>query len=169
MAFLSGVQLVTLSDIMLWVPVVTLLLCVPYVCYMDWKYREVPHKFWIFLLAFNIPVYCAMILNGVYEGWMLGVSAFAVIIYFVMMKQGLIEGADFVFMMWIAVFLVISPMTGVGGLAGSFSIMLIACTVASTFITKTINLVSKTRAMDTCMFPMMFPISAALILTVILV
>ena len=136
---------------------------------MDWKYREVPHKFWMPLLMFNIPVYIFMLVTGAYESWMIGVSAFAVLIYFAMMKTKLIEGADFVFMMWIAMFLVISPMTGVAGLAGSFSIMLIACVVASTFITKTINLVANKTAMDVCMFPMMFPISAALILTVVLV
>lgn len=110
-----------------------------------------------------------MVGTGVYEGWMLGVTAFAVLVYFAMMKTHLIEGADFVFMMWIAMFLVISPRTGVAGLAGSFSILLIACVVASSFISKTINLIAGKKALGTEMFPMMFPISAALILTVILV
>jgi hypothetical protein len=158
-----------LNELLLWVPVVTLLACVPFVCYKDYKYREVKHNFWLPIIFANATVWLYFVMYGIYEGWMLGVSAVAICVYFAMMKTHLIEGADFVFMSLIALFLVISPITGVPGLAAMFTIFLIACTVSSAMIVKTLNAASGKIAIRSEMFPMMFPISAALIFTVVLV
>jgi hypothetical protein len=136
---------------------------------MDWKYREVPHDTWKPLVAVNAPFYAIMVLYGVYELWMLVISAMCILFAFAAMKKHLIEGADFVFIMWICAFFVISPLTGVAGIAAPFLIFLIAITVSISLIVKVVNTVSGKTALGAEMFPMMFPISAALILTVILV
>ena len=169
MGFQSGVLLVIPLELYLWIPIVTLLLYVPYVCYMDWKYREVPHDSWKLLLAVNVPLYMIMVLYGVYELWMLIISAMVILFAFVAMKKHLIEGADFVFIMWISAFFVIEPRTGVAGIAAPFLIFLIAITVSVSMIVKVVNTITGKKSLGAEMFPMMFPISAALILTVILV
>lgn len=153
----------------LWIPIVTLLLYVPYVCYMDWKYREVTHDTWLPLMVVNIPLYAIMLLYGAYEQWMLITSAMCILFAFVAMKKHLIEGADFMFIMWICAFLVIDPRTGIAGLAAPFLIFLIAITVSISMVVKVINTMTGKKALGAEMFPMMFPISAALILTVVLV
>jgi hypothetical protein len=158
-----------LSELLLWVPIVTLLLCVPFVCYKDYKYREVSHEFWKVLVLINLPVYAFMLISGVYELWMMAISAMVILFAFGAMKKHLIEGADFMFIMWIAAFFVIEPRTGVSGIAAPFLIFLIAITVSTSLVVKIINTVAGQKALEAEMFPMMFPISAALILTVILV
>jgi hypothetical protein len=158
-----------LSELLLWVPIVSLLLCVPFVCYKDYKYREVSHEFWKPLVMFNLPVYAFMLISGVYELWMMAISAMVILFAFGAMKKHLIEGADFMFIMWIAAFFVIEPRTGVSGIAAPFLIFLIAITVSTSLVVKIINTVAGQKALEAEMFPMMFPISAALILTVILV
>lgn len=169
MGFQSGVLLVMSIEQFLYIPIITLLLYVPYVCYMDWKYREVPHDSWKPLVAVNAPLYAIMVLYGVYELWMLIISALCILFAFGAMKQHLIEGADFVFIMWISAFFVIEPRTGVAGIAAPFLIFLIAITVSVSMVVKVVNTMTGKKALGSEMFPMMFPISAALILTVILV
>lgn len=142
---------------------------VPYVCYMDWKYREVPHDSWKPLIAVNVPLYIIMVLYGVYELWMLITSAMCILFAFGTMKKHLIEGADFMFIMWICAFLVIDPRTGIAGLAAPFIIFLVAFTVSISIVVKVVNTMTGKKALGAEMFPMMFPISAALISTVILV
>jgi len=136
---------------------------------MDYKYREVPHTFWKPLIMFNLPVYAFMLITGVYESWMLAISAMVILFAFGAMKKHLIEGADFMFIMWIAAFFVIEPRTGVAGIAAPFLIFLIAVTVSLSMIAKVVNTATGKKALCVEMFPMMFPISAALILTVVLV
>jgi hypothetical protein len=136
---------------------------------MDLKYREVPHKVWKPLVMFNLPVWLYFVATGVYEGWMLGISVVAMCVFFAMMRAHLIEGADFVYMSLIAFFLVMSPRTGIAGLAACFTIFLVALTVASTIVVKTVNAINGENVLRAEMFPMMLPISAALIFTVMLV
>jgi hypothetical protein len=100
---------------------------------------------------------------------MLGISVVAIGVYFAMMRARLIEGADFVYMSLIAFFLVMSPRTGIAGLAADFTIFLVALTVASTIVVKTVNAINGKKVLRAEMFPMMFPISAALLFTVVLV
>ena len=160
-----------LLDFMLAVPAITLLLYIPLVCWLDWKYREVEHSWWIGLLLINGPLMVTLILAGVYEWWMLVISLVAIVWYFAAMKLHYIEGADFMYCMWISLFLVYNPISGHWLMALPFSIFLTTTLIITGVVVMWWNFINN-RGMTFTFprgVPLMLPISAALVLTVMLV
>lgn len=153
-----------------WVPVITLLAYVPIVCYLDWKYREVDPVGWTALVAINIPCLLVFYYLGVYEWWMLVLSLVAVGIYYGAMLLHYIEGADFWFIAWIMMFFIYNPISGHWLMALPFTIFFATCTgIAGIWVGIWNTIQGKGFVFDfNGNVPMMLPISAALILTVIL-
>lgn len=156
---------------LLWVPIVTLLVYTPLLCYLDIKYREVEHYWWLGFLLVNIPVYLVLLHFSVYEWWMGLFSFIGVVLYFIMMKLHYIEGADFVFITMITIFLLYNPVTDRWFITIPFTIFLFGCLGVCGIWVLVRNIV-KGNGISFDLekgFPMMIPISAALVLTVIFV
>jgi hypothetical protein len=166
----NGARMSNLIDAMSWIPVITLLIYVPIVCWLDLRYREVEPLYWLGLVAVNIPVMAIFYLTGMYEWWMFVLSIVAVEIYYGLMLMHYIEGADFMYIMWIMLFFIYNPISGHWLMALPFSIFLAACTGIAGIWVLTYNLVKhKQISFDIeGHVPMMFVVSAALILTVML-
>jgi hypothetical protein len=156
---------------LLWIPVITLLLYVPLVCYLDIKYREVDHYWWLGFVLINIPVYFALLTIGIYQWWMCLFSFLGVVIYFIMMKLHYIEGADFVFISMILIFLQFNPVTQHWFMTIPFSILLVGClgVCGIWLLVKNISIGKGISFEVENGFPMMIPISSALVLVVMLV
>lgn len=159
-----------LLDFLTWIPVLTLLAYVPIVCVLDWKYREVEHYWWIGLVVVNVPAYLLLAIAGIYEWWMLVLSIIAIGIYYGIMLMHYIEGADFIYITWIILFFIYNPLSGHWLMAIPFSIFFAACTGIAGIWVLTWNLThGKGISFEFDHgFPMMIPISAALVLTVML-
>lgn len=91
-------------------------------------------------------------------------------IYFVAMKLHLFEGADFMFLLWISLFFVVNPLSEHVLMPLVMFEMLVACLVSFGIVTIAVkwhNFDAITGEMLRG-FPMMLPISAAYIFTVVL-
>jgi hypothetical protein len=160
----------TLIESLSWVPIISLLIYVPIVCWLDGQYREVEYYWWLGLVIVNAPLMAIFYIAGVYEWWMFAVSIVAVAIYYGLMLMHYIEGADFMYIMFILLFFIYNPVSGHWLMALPFSIFFAACTGIAGIWILTYNLVKhKKIAFDIPRHvPMMFVVSAALILTVML-
>jgi hypothetical protein len=161
--------MLSLIDFLPWIPVITLLIYVPIVCYLDWKLREVEPIYWFGLVIVNVPTMMILYVTT-YEWWMFAVSIVAVAIYYGLMLMHYIEGADFMYIMFILLFFVYNPVSGHWLMALPFSIFFAACTGIAGIWILTYNLVKGNGVsfdIDRHV-PMMFVVSAALILTVML-
>jgi len=161
--------MLNLIEFLSWIPVITLLIYVPIVCYLDWKYREVEPIYWLGLVLVNVPTMMILFVTT-YEWWMFVVSLVAVAIYYGLMLMHYIEGADFMYIMFILLFFVYNPVSGHWLMALPFSIFFAACTGIAGMWILTYNLVKHQEiSFDVPRHvPMMFVVSAALILTVML-
>jgi hypothetical protein len=168
--FRNGARMSDLIDFLSWVPIITLLIYVPIVCYLDWKLREVEPIYWLGLVAVNIPIMIIFIVMGIYQWWMLVLSLVAIIIYYVLSQMHYIEGADFVYISWILLFFIYNPTSGHWLMALPFSIFLAACSGIAGYWILTYNIfVHHEISFDIERHvPMMFVVSAALVLTVML-
>lgn len=168
--FPPGAHMQDLLEFLFWIPVISLLVMIPIVCWLDWKYREVSHEWWVGVIIINIPFAAVMYILGIYEWWMLIISFVAMVIYFILMKLHYIEGADYMFISCIVMFFVYNPLSNHWLMALPFSIFLGTCVGISAFWLLAWNLLNKKgfTVEINGNFPMMFPISAALVLTVLL-
>jgi len=157
-------------DIRAWALILALLIYIPIVCYKDWKYREIKHDVWIALGGVCSPILLSLFITGEYQLWMLIISLVSIIIYFMSMKLHVIEGADFMYLMFISLFFIYNPISGHWFMALPFNIFLIATTFITGFIVMWSNLITGKGLSFEFKdgIPMMFPISAALILTAVL-
>jgi len=175
MAFPHGVRMSSsnfdFAIIFAWAYTILMLLYIPVLCYMDWKNREVPHDTWKLLIAFGCMSLIAGLLTGFYEWWMFVLAIVPIGLYFIAMKSNCIEGADWIFISLISLFFLYNPVTGLWFPILSFTIFLVAMLAITAFIVLEYNLlVHKTISFKLeGGVPLMFPISAALILTVVLV
>jgi hypothetical protein len=160
----------TMTDILAYIPLVTLLAYIPLVCYLDWKYRVISHDWWMYLIALNVISTAGLFLPGVYEVWMFVPSLVIIVCYFAAMKLHYIEGADFMYISLISLFFIYNPLSGHWFMALPFSIFLLAMMIVTFGLVIEYNWLSgKGLVLDYPRgIPMMFPISAALILTVVL-
>jgi len=175
MAFPHGVRMSSsnfdFAIIFAWAYTILMLLYIPVLCYMDWKNREVPHDTWKLLIAFGCMSLIAGLLTGFYEWWMFVPSLVAIVTYFVAMKAHYIEGADWIYISLISLFFLYNPVTRMWFPIMAFTIFLAAMIGVTGFIIVEYNLLTKgIWSFDLeGGVPLMFPISAALILTVVLV
>jgi hypothetical protein len=126
-----------------------------------------PEGFWTLLWLICLPITAALYLLGIYPLTMLGLSLAAVAVYFVLMRVHVYEGADFMYLMWISLFLVQSPRTGNLLMPVSFAIFLLASFVGCGLFYLLFPPVRQ-YLIDQHLpgFPAMLPISLALGLTV---
>ena len=159
-----------LVEFLIWMPVITLLVYIPLVCWLDWKYREIEPYWWIGLAVVNAPALFLLYLSGAYVWWMFVLSIVAVAIYYGAMLLHYIEGADFMFIMFIMLFFIYNPVSGHWLMALPFTIFFATCTgISGIWIGIWNTIRGKGFVFDfNGHVPMMLPISAALILTVML-
>lgn len=153
--FIAGVQ------------VISFLIYIPYICWLDWKYREVKHNVWIPLVIFNIPATISLYGIGALPLELFALSLVVVWAYFAGMKLNFYQGADFMFLMWISLFFVINPLSGRVLMPAVVLEFLLAIVIAMNIVMLAIKR-SEDYKNEPLKFPMMFIISAAFILAVVL-
>lgn len=150
-----------------WFSVASILLYIPIVCYLDWKYRDIgTHKIWLPLVAWNIPVVVAGYLTGLYSPVMFGLTVMFSLAWFMMLRH---RGADCVWLICITMFAVINPIHG-GNFIQPFLIYLIVFTAATFWgiwldnrMRKHINSFEMENGI-----PFLIPISTAFIMAVVM-
>ncbi len=166
----------------LWIPVITLLAYTPIVCYLDWKYREIDHILWMWLGAINGIVAAGMLIGGIYEWWFYIPSAVACLIFLGARVLDYIQGADLIYLSMIAIFFQYNPISGHWFPVLAFCIYLAATMIITGICIIWYKIIPEWATgkftcrdkSDTSLFmvpggiPMMLPISAALILTVVM-
>ena len=116
------------NSLLPWISVISLLIYIPFICYLDWKHRDIgTHKLWLPLLAINIPVVSAGYLTGLYSPTMLLLTLSFSIAWFLLLKH---RGADCVWLICITMFAVMNPRTGMN-LIQPFVMYLIIFTAAT--------------------------------------
>jgi hypothetical protein len=94
-----------------WLPVVAILTYLPFLIRMDLKEREVPYITWIGMLPFLLATgYLYSV--GYYPIECMWVSLAFVAIYWIAMKAGAFEGADFTLLGFISLIYVQNPVSG---------------------------------------------------------
>lgn len=152
---------------LLWTPVAVFLIYTPLVIYLDIKYREIEHHIWTPLILLNLPTIIISVISGNWIPYIPGIVVS--VVWYEAMRFHFFEGADFLYLVWISVFFVYNPVSGHWLMVLPFTIFLAACLVSSTFFVILYNLITgKGITSKYDKFPMMIPISAALVLTVAL-
>lgn len=97
----------------LWIPIAVILCYSPVLCYLDIKYRDVfSHAIWLPAVAINIPPTILLFYLGVYQWWTVMLSIIGVAFWYLTMRLNIINGADFVYLSLIFIFVVVNPITG---------------------------------------------------------
>ena len=148
------------SESLVWIVTIVLLLYTIPSCYFDIKYREIPKGFWNPMVIICAPITTVLYMVGYYPWYLALLSVGFFLLYLTMALHGWYEGADFWYLAFISLFLVINPLTGHILLTFSFAIFLLASVVGFALICNAIP------TMKSAQFPMMVPISLALCLTV---
>lgn len=100
----------SLDTVIQWLPVVAILTYLPFLIRMDLKDREVPYITWIGMLPFLLMTgYLYSV--GYYPIECMWVSLAFVGIYWIAMKVGAFEGADFTLLMFISLIYVQNPVS----------------------------------------------------------
>lgn len=155
-----------LTEILIWIPTILLLGYTIPACYYDLKHREMPVGFWKWMVTIGTLITAWLYLVGYYPPYLLVLSLAANAIYFMLMRMNVYQGADFVYLMFISLFLVQNPVTGHILMPVSFGIYLIAAVVSFGILYQTKIVKDLVAAQKLPGFPMMLPISLALWLTV---
>ena len=143
----------------------------PIICYLDWKYRDIiSHKLWLPLIAFNIPILLAGYATGTYSVNLALISFIAVILWFMLVFMDKLEGADFVWLSLISIYIPLNPFTGQPFML-MFSFFLVGMTAATYFGIFMDNLMQK-HILSLEMkrgIPFLIPISCALVVLALVV
>jgi hypothetical protein len=164
-----------LDEIMVRVPITTLLLYVPVICWLDLRDREIPHELWIPLWVVNIPALYYLYRAGYYPLAALPISLVMCGIFYVMNARGSIEGADMLWLWAISLFFVINPWPVPHGIMQPvFYIYLIVIMILTAGVLLVLNYRKGYRDTMVQMMsrwdngvPFVVPISAALVATVV--
>jgi Flp pilus assembly protein protease CpaA len=78
-------------------------------CILDIELREVNHWYWTPLVLVNLPVMIYMYYTGSYPWWCFLISLIIIGIFAAMTKLGLLNGADFMFLLFISLFWIVNP------------------------------------------------------------
>lgn len=157
----------TLTSYMLWIPLVSLLIYIPIVCYLDLKYREIEHDYWGPLIVMNVPTAIMLLWDG--NGLLYIPGLVATAVWFVAMRFHSFEGADFIYLSLISLFFIYNPLSKHWLMVLPFTIFLVACLVISAGFVLMYNMITnRGLSLQFDKLPMMLPICAAFILTVVL-
>ena len=143
-----------------WFPVLVIGSYIPQLVLMDIRNREVPHKTWIGILP-AVVLTAYLYATGFYMPEMLVLSLVAVAVFFAVMKLGVYEGADFMFLMFISLLFVVNPISGRVLMPIVLAEFLVAVFVS-------VNVVAFVIRKKYERFPMVPVIASAFILAVIL-
>ena len=91
-----------LEEVLLRVPVVVLLVYVPFLCYADLKWREIPPEWWAPAFLINIPIVAWFNYTGYFPPVVLVLSLVMCGIFWVLHMLDRFQGADFVFLVAIS-------------------------------------------------------------------
>ncbi len=127
-----------------------------------------PIGFWTLLVVICAPITTLLYLTGYYPYYLFALSIGAIGAYLVLLMLGGYGGADFWYLTWIALFFVQNPSTGHILMPISFGIFLVASVVIFGALGRTPIINKILVKNDLPGFPMMLPISLALILTVVI-
>lgn len=94
-----------------WFPVLVIASHFPAAIRMDLKDREVPHKTWRWMLPMGVAT-GYLYITGYYPLEMLALSFGFTLLYFAAMKAHIIEGADFMLLMFISLLYIANPISG---------------------------------------------------------
>jgi len=97
------------TDLILRIIVALFLLYIPFLCYLDLRYREIPYGVWFAMALVGVPLTAWMYITEQYPIISLLVSIVAVATFYFMMFHDLLQGADFMFLFFISMFWVINP------------------------------------------------------------
>jgi hypothetical protein len=166
----QGGARVSTSNMLLLFPVISFLVYCPVLCYLDWKYRDIKtHDIWMPLVATNLPVLFAAYILGLYSPVFVALSFVAVVLWFIVMRAGILPGGDFMWLSLISVFVVLNPFTKQPFML-MFSFYLIGMTIAAYWGVLVDNLIQKhtiSLKMEQGL-PYLIPISAAFVAAVFL-
>jgi hypothetical protein len=155
-----------LTDALTWISAFILLGYSVPACYYDLKYREMPVGFWTGLIVVCGTITIALYLTGTYQ-WYLGLLSLGMVMFYYMLYcVGMFEGADFVYLAVISLFLVKNPITGNVLMPVSFGIFLVASLVGTAIAYQILKYANVPRIKEMPNVPFMVPISLALWLTV---
>lgn len=101
----------TLEQLVLWFPVLVILSYLPYLIWLDLKYREIPYSEWYGLLPM-LTVTGYLYAVGFYPIECMWMSFAAVGVFYAAMKLHMFEGADFMLLMFMGLFFVVNPLSG---------------------------------------------------------
>lgn len=157
------------------VPVISFLIYIPILCYLDIRSREVDHWIWLPLVIPNSIIAAYMYLIGSYPWYSLLISLIVIGIFFYCQKNHLIEGADYIFLCCITMFFVVNPFPYAHGLMQiPFYIYLIVSMMVTALGVLAYNYLAGNRWGLVDMMsryprgiPFMLPISAAFIVTLL--
>ena len=121
----------TFIDILLLIPLVSILLYIPILCYLDIRYREIEHWYWLPLVLVNVPVVVYLYVEGWYPWYAFVISLITCGIFLVVMKLGLLNGADFLFLLFISLFWIVNPNPWPHGIQFQFYVYLMVAMLVS--------------------------------------
>jgi hypothetical protein len=99
-----------ITDILIWIPFISLLIYLPSACYADLKWREIPHLWWLPLWIVNTPVMLYLYGTGFYPFYALPISLVMAGIFWMMHRLDFIQGADTIWLWSISLFFVVNPL-----------------------------------------------------------
>lgn len=154
-----------IENVFVWIPALVILAYLPLVVYLDLKYREIEHYNWAVMYTVCLPITGFLYAIGYYPTVLLPISFGAVTAYYILMRKGFFEGADFMFLAGISLFFVQNPISGLVLMPVSFGIFLMTAIILVNVITK---FVLRTDKKFNQTFPMIIIISAAYVITLVL-
>jgi len=161
------------DNILILFPVISFLIYVPILCYLDIKEREVEHWVWLPLVIPNAILLAYMHYINSYPWYSFVISLIMCGIFFYCQKRELIGGADFIYLCCISLFFVVNPFPYPHGLMQiPFYIYIMIAMAVTALATLAYNYISGNRWTVFEMMsryprgiPFMLPISVAFLLT----
>ena len=169
--------MIALIDFLLWVNLIVFLVYCVAVSYLDVKYREVDPTAWVGLVLINGSINTYMYLTDYWYPWYsLLLSGIMVVIFYVAFRYRVIEGADYLFLCFISMFWIMTPIGGAHGLMQPIFYIYLMFTLFMTAIAVMgYNVIHGNRFGIVEMMskyprgvPMMVPISVAFVLSVVM-
>jgi multisubunit Na+/H+ antiporter MnhC subunit len=165
-----------LGEVLLRLPAVVILCYLPFLCYLDIKDREIPHLVWAPLWATCLPITAYLYLTGNYSWGSLIFSLIMCGVFWAMHRKDLIQGADLMLLLTIALFFQLNPFPVPHGPEQPvFFVYLVGMMILTAPVLFFLNLakgrIGSLKEMMTEWprgIPMVLPISAALVLTVVM-
>ena len=153
-----------------WITTISFIFYCGLLSYLDWNYRDIrTHYIWLPLIAINIPVLIAGYVTGEYREILFLVSILGIIFWTVLLTIKKLNGADYIWLSLISLFMVLNPVTGEAFMQ-MFSFYLIGMTAATYWAIFINNLIGKhiiSLKMERGI-PYLIPISCALIMAVVM-